>query len=536
MRKWIFSCCLAALLLAGMQSAEPPHRASAHFRTSERCIACHNGLLTSSGEDISIGFDWRPSMMANSSRDPYWQAGVRRELIDHPESRAVIEDECSKCHMPMARYDSKRSGKEGEVFSHLPFDPGKPGDRLAADGVSCSLCHQIGKEKLGTPESFVGGFTIQPATPEGGRPVYGPFKIEAGQTRIMRTSSGGFKPTEAEHIRQSEVCATCHTLITKALGPQGKVIGELPEQMPYQEWLHSDFREKQSCQSCHMPVVKEETRIANVLGKPRKGVSRHVFVGSNFLMQRMLNRYRNELSVEALPQELASAADRTIAFLESQSARIAIDRVDVPAGRLEAEVTVENLSGHKLPTAYPSRRAWLHVVVRDGNKRTVFESGALNAQGAIEGNDNDADPARFEPHYTEIRASGEVQIYEAIMVDQAGALTTALLSAVRYVKDNRLLPLGFDKRTANKDIAVQGGAAEDENFTGAGDRVRYSVALGGAQGPFQIEAELWYQPISYRWASNLRPYKAEETRRFTNYFDSMSSSSAVMLVRATAAK
>ena len=28
------------------------------FRTSERCVACHNGLKTSSGEDISIGFEW----------------------------------------------------------------------------------------------------------------------------------------------------------------------------------------------------------------------------------------------------------------------------------------------------------------------------------------------------------------------------------------------------------------------------------------------------------------------------------------------
>jgi len=26
------------------------------FRTSERCVACHNGLTTSSGEDVSIGF------------------------------------------------------------------------------------------------------------------------------------------------------------------------------------------------------------------------------------------------------------------------------------------------------------------------------------------------------------------------------------------------------------------------------------------------------------------------------------------------
>src|SRR5207245_5034730 len=49
------------------------------FQTSDRCVACHNGLTTKSGEDISIGLDWRPSMMANSSRDPYWQASVRRE-------------------------------------------------------------------------------------------------------------------------------------------------------------------------------------------------------------------------------------------------------------------------------------------------------------------------------------------------------------------------------------------------------------------------------------------------------------------------
>src|SRR5207249_9835978 len=142
------------------------------------------------------------------------------------------------------------------------------------------------------------------------------------------------RPTEAEHIRQSEVCATCHTLYTKALGPQGKVIGELPEQMPYQEWLHSEFREQKSCQSCHMPVVKDETPSSKVLGKPRKGVSRHLFVGGNFFMQRMLNRYRDELSIAAPPNELASAAERTAAYLQSQAARIAIDRVDIGGGRL----------------------------------------------------------------------------------------------------------------------------------------------------------------------------------------------------------
>jgi hypothetical protein len=520
---------LLCVLLA-VAHAAPKH---ALFQTSDRCVACHNGLSTAAGEDISIGFDWRPTMMANSSRDPYWQAGVRRETIDHPQARAAIEDECSICHMPMARYESKTGGQEGEIFSHLPFNPGKPLDRLAEDGVSCSLCHQIDKQKLGTRESFVGGFVVDTARPKGERQVYGPYKIEAGQTRIMRSSTGGFKPTEAEHIRQSELCATCHTLLTQALGPNGQVIGELPEQVPYQEWLQSEYRQTKSCQACHMPVVKEDVPITGVLGKPREGVSRHVFIGGNFFMQRLLNRYRGELGVAALPQELDAAAARTVEHLKAETARITIDRVEVRAGRLEADISIQNLSGHKFPTAYPSRRAWLHVMVRDRNGRAVFESGAIDARGFIQGNDNDADANRFEPHYTEITASDQVQIYESIMADQAGVPTTGLLTAVRYIKDNRLLPRGFNKAAAGADIAVHGGAAQDMDFAGGGDRIRYAVALGDAQGPFQVETELWFQPISYRWAENLRRYDAPEPRRFNGYYDSMASGSAVMLVRAS---
>ena len=58
-----------------------------HFQTSDRCVACHNGITTPTGEDISIGVNWRTSMMANAGRDPYWMAGVRREMIDHPDRR-----------------------------------------------------------------------------------------------------------------------------------------------------------------------------------------------------------------------------------------------------------------------------------------------------------------------------------------------------------------------------------------------------------------------------------------------------------------
>jgi hypothetical protein len=503
------------------------------FQTSDRCIACHNGLLTSSGEDVSIGFDWRTSMMANSARDPYWQAGVRRESIDHPEAQADIEDECSVCHMPMARYTANVQGKKGRVFAHLPFPMDDKEGKQAEDGVSCSVCHQIGKQRLGTPDSFNGRFVVDPPDAADNRPEYGPFPIDAGHTRIMQTSTEGYAPTQDDHIRQSELCATCHTLLTTALGPGGKPIGSLPEQVPFQEWLHSDYRDKQSCQSCHMPVVREPVAITKVFGEPRQGMSRHIFIGANFIMQRIFNRYREELHVAAQPQELSAAAERTVQYLESEAARVRIENVSTQAGRLDADVVVENLGGHKLPTAYPSRRMWLHFVVRDANQKIVFESGALNPDGSIVGNDNDEDAVRFEPHYTEIRSSDQVQIYEAIMSDQAGVPTTGLLTAVRYLKDNRLLPQGFDKQTADPQIVPHGGAVEDPDFVGGSDRVKYSVDIANAQGPFTVEAEAWYQPIGFRWANNLKKYSAFEPQRFNRYYDSMGPASAVRIARAT---
>src|SRR5205085_7674439 len=200
------------------------------FVTSENCLACHNGLTTARGEDISIATSWRSSIMANSARDPYWQASVRRETIDHPESKSVIEDECAACHMPIARFEAKLNGQLGTVFAHLPFDDNPKKNASAEDGVSCSICHQIAKEKLGARETFSGQFVIDPPQSKDNHPEYGPFPIENGQTRIMQTSTGGFRPTQEAHIRDSALCASCHTLYTKALAPGGKQLGLFPEQ------------------------------------------------------------------------------------------------------------------------------------------------------------------------------------------------------------------------------------------------------------------------------------------------------------------
>ena len=335
------------------------------------------------------------------------------------------------------------------------------------------------------------------------------------------------------HIRESELCATCHTLITEALGPNGEVIGSLAEQMNYQEWRHSAFsREARSCQSCHMPRADGPIRIASVLGDYRDGLSRHLFVGGNAFMLRMLNRYRIELGVEALPLELEATARATERQLREDTATVAITRAALSAGTLSFDVDVENLTGHKFPTGYPSRRTWLHVTVRDAAGRPVFESGAVTPDGQIVGNDADADAARFEPHYDRITAADQVQIYEPILGDSAGRPTTGLLTAVRYLKDNRLLPRGFDKTTADPGIGVYGAALADESFVDARDRVRYEVPAVGGQGPYRIEVVLRYQPIAFRWAHNLEPYDAPEPQRFVTYYESMAAASSSEVARA----
>jgi hypothetical protein len=503
------------------------------FVTADRCLACHNGLVTPTGEDGSIGVDWRASMMANSARDPYWQAAIRRETLVHPTARAAIEDECGACHVSMARYQARSEGRLGEVFVHLPVvEAATPAALLAVDGVSCAMCHQIRNEGFGEKESFTAGFVIDTTTALGQRAIFGPFEIDPGRSTLMQSASF-FLPEQAAHVQESELCATCHTVVTHSLGRNGEVVGELPEQVPYLEWRHSAYHDSHSCQSCHMPVVEGEMHIAGVMGLPHHEVSQHVFRGGNFFMPRVLNRHRDELGVEALPQELEVASRRTADHLETSSAELALDGTEISGGTLRASVLVRNLAGHKLPSAYPSRRAWIHFTVRDADGDLIFESGRFDVDGSIAGNDNDGDATRFEQHHDHIDSEEQVQIYEPIMADPDGAVTTVLLSAVRFIKDNRLLPDGFDKTTADEHIAVQGRAAGDEDFSDGADRVRYSVDVAGARGPFTVRAELWYQPIAYRWAQNLLDQDAPEIERFVGYYDELANESAVILARDT---
>lgn len=522
-RGTLIGLAMAGLLLSGVVArAEAPV-----FITSDRCVACHSNMVDEDGNTLHIGQAWRASMMALSARDPYWMAGVRREIADRPQLQAELEDICSKCHMPMFRTVAVADGRSGEIVRYL--DGGFTPEELmiAVDGVSCTVCHQISAENLGEHSSFDGGYIITPSTPENTK-IFGPYDVAAGHQRIMNSAAAAI-PGEGPHIQQSEVCATCHTLFTPATNGAGENIGEFPEQVPYLEWRHSRYSESRSCQSCHMPEVDGTAQISSVLGEQRENVSQHVFRGGNAFMLTLLDKYRDELGVTTPSPLLEAAAQATREHLQRSAASLDIVSVESVGDEAVIEVVVGNRTGHKLPTAYPSRRAWLNVTVTDESGTILFESGRLNPDGSIVGNNNDVDAREHEPHYVEINSPDQVQIYEPIVVDFRNEVTTSLLSGVTYSKDNRLLPDGFDKAGADDAVAVHGNAGQDDDFVAGGDRIVYRVNLAGKPRDLRVEAKLYYQTIGFRWANNLRNYEAFEARRFVGYYEDNADISAVVL-------
>ena len=498
------------------------------FAGSGICAVCHTQMVDEAGMDVSIDTDWRSTMMANAARDPYWQASVRGEVLTNPEYQEVIEDTCATCHLPMARFTGATAGVAGQVLDAGLTDPDHPLHPLAMDGVSCTLCHQIRPDGFGEHESFHGGYVIDAEPPPEEREAFGPFHVGMGMVRIMQSGSG-FIPMQAMHVKSSGLCATCHTVYTPFVDASGQVAGEFPEQVPYLEWQASSFSGKLPCQGCHMPTAQGGVQLSIMGGHQlRSPFFQHTMVGGNSYMLGMLGALGEELAVTASSAQFQNKQGQTVEQLQGRTATIDLENLSSDGSALTTEVVVRTMTGHKFPTAYPSRRAWIHLTVQDASGNVLFESGAVNPDGSIAGNDNDADASVYEPHYLGIDSPEQVQIYEAIMGNTEGQPTTTLLAGATYLKDNRLLPAGFDKGAVEPDIAVYGAAMDDADFDSAIDRTQCTIALDNAQGPLTVTAELLYQTIGYRWADNLRQYDAPEPARFLDYYEQIPNQAVVV--------
>ena len=508
------------------------------FATAGICVVCHQNNVDEAGNDVSNGEYWRSTMMANAAKDPYYLAGVSINVAYYPEYSAAIETKCSTCHMPMAHYSNIAQGQQGVIFGANGYlDPQHQHQTLALDGVSCTVCHQIQSEGLGDFDSFSGGGIFDLQTPMGSRTIFGPFVPQRPSQNIMSRSSG-FIPQQGNHIIQSQVCATCHNLYTHYVTEDG-IFSEawFPEQTPYSEWLNSDYAAQSACQDCHMPPAEGAVVLANRgSATMRSPYAKHNFVGGNAYMVDVMKNFGGEIDVQAGPEHFDATLARTLTQLQSQTAILSISDHGLSDRTLSFDVTASILTGHKFPTGYPSRRTWLHVTIKDVNEQVVFESGRVSQNGAIFGNENDADPLAFEPHYDEITNPEQVQIYETIMRDVYGNVTTVLLSASAYAKDNRLLPAGFDKTAVPEDIAPVGNAVGDDDFTGSGDTVTYRVDTGNASGPFTVKVELLYQSIAYRWAHDVSTYDTEQAKLFSAYYNTLPNIPVVVAVQSVQSK
>jgi len=485
------------------------------FSGAKNCGICHNGLRDENDVDVSIELDWNSTMMANAARDPLFRAKMASETLRNPSLKSLIENKCSRCHTPMANVEAH---SKDLTIGLLP--PGFLSENhelydAAMDGVSCTVCHQIeNSPNLGTESGFTGQFTINSL-----RSIYGPFIDPLGENMEAVSS---YTPLYSSHISSSKLCSACHNLYTNVIDiDTGQDTGEIfPEQNIYNEWEQSSFSDAdtgKSCQDCHMPEtngVKVSTLGPASLTN-RDNFSKHYFVGGNTYMLDIFNRNKTTLGVSG--NNFDESINRTRSLLQS-SANLSLQDIRKSNGLLNFTVQVKNKSGHKLPSGYPARRAYLHVTVKNSSSEVVFESGKLNADGSISGVDSDEDADKYEQHHDLITNSNQVQVYESIMGDTNNQITYTLLNGATYLKDNRILPDGFDKNTATADVSPDAETLADQNFLAASDSVTYQISLDTDQN-YNVEIELNYQSLAYRYAQDL--FKDIDKHEYINMFKTL---------------
>lgn len=470
------------------------------FEPAESCRLCHSRIQWA-GQAVAPYALWPGSMMAHASRDPYWLAKVRYEVATTPRAAAVIEDKCLRCHAPANQYLTRST--LGMRLAQLPEGGG--------EGVTCTVCHQIQVAGLGEAASFTGGFVIN----TDGR-IYGPHADPFKMPMLHHT---GYTPAEGKHILESSLCGTCHTVITPTLDAEGRKLGDFIEQAPYLEWLASDFpRAGVTCQSCHVPQIKDAggKPVPQYIAhrppggpfpptQPRTPFGLHFFAGANSAMLSLLAGIDPERA-----SQLERTAERAREML--RAALLLEPNVTREGDALQLEIAVRNLAGHKVPTAFPSRRVWLHVVVTGGDGSKLFESGGWDANGEIAGGE--------QAHHALISRPEQVMIYEAAYRDSKGNPTMSLLRAASYGKDNRILPRGFDaSRTLPGGwgaAAVGAAGVNDDAFRPGVHQARYRIA--GARAAARVVVEACYQSIAPKHASSLEMVDHADIRRFRGLF------------------
>ena len=186
------------------------------------------------GSDMSPVTDANGAMMSLAARDPYYLAAFRRELAAVPAAAPAIADLCTRCHAPVGYAEAKASG------GALTLDELTGSDSAAAalgrEGIGCAGCHAMLPDDLGADDKLVGRAKLRED-----RAMYGVQPQPEGAAMIAMIKS---EPRPSPHITTSALCASCHTVIVRALDASGHEVGdEVVEQATFLEWRSSALRD-----------------------------------------------------------------------------------------------------------------------------------------------------------------------------------------------------------------------------------------------------------------------------------------------------
>lgn len=487
------------------------------FKASGECAGCHGfdeagfASVDANGNDVNVVDDWRATMMANSARDPFWRAKVSHEVMVNPTHKAAIEDKCTSCHAPQGHYASKFMGETHYSISDMLLDP------VALDGVGCASCHQQSQDSIGLLFSGKLKYTTDV--------LYGPYDAPPPIFGSPMMAWIGFDAQYGPHVETGEFCAGCHTLITETIDLNGVLTNNhFVEQATYHEWVNSVYVDTESCQSCHLPRIEDDVVLSTGYSflEGRSPYGLHYMVGGNTFMLKLLKENINELMLTANETHFDTVIARTKDLLQNHTLDIELTAQGIEEDTARYQVRLFNKAGHKFPSGYPARLAFIEFVVTDAVGDTLFASGLLDEDYNIIDRDED-----YEPHYDVINHPSQVQIYEMVMGDVNGDPTTVLLRAAYPIKDNRLTPVGFStSHFAYDTTLIAGLALLDENFNhidgveGSGtDDVHYHIPLNGYDGPLNVSAKVYYQAVPRKWLDEMFDFESDEIDLFRDMFE-----------------
>jgi len=491
-----------------------------------------------------------------------------QDPVARKKNSDFVKNTCFHCHGAMGQRQFAEEHPGETFDPSVVKQPESVYGGLARDGISCTVCHRIKgndaslvsflqKETTGN-FSLIARDEIQGPF-EDDHIVVDPMKNSLGYTPKYNAYTTSSRLCGSCHVIDLPVADdprhSKHSL------EQSTYVEWLNSQ--YENESNPNNPKAQSCQDCHMrnsyvsttyklnvsplptkiAVIEDETypaathreelnRITTTY-RPT-GFRRHELVGLNGFLLEMFSFYmtadkrgddfnhilgvRNKDYMSSLTNDLPNAIGNMVQQGQTRTATLSTNIIKAQGQQLTADITVQNQTGHRFPSGVGFRRAFIQFQVSDKNGKIVWASGTTNSQGVIVGPNGKPLPTEFfqpgpdgkqqyQEHYDvqhPITSQAQVQIYEELVTNAEGKITTSFIQRDHDLKDNRLLPQGWrenapiPKRYLHATYPVGRAMSDPVYHNGLGQSVvRYQVKLppGVDASAAIVTAALYYQTV-----------------------------------------